>query len=247
METGSFRTSLLCTRDVSRVAAFYARLAGWQFQPIAGTSLHRVVMEDGRLAAHAQVCAEGGGWIPHVAVEDVAATRETALSLGARLVSEDVHDGVARVVRLRDLEGAQFGLWQALDDQAIDSGGGIGALWWIEVLTLDVDAASGFYGALFGWTSRSTAFAPFDRYVVFERDGHQAGGALPMDASWEVDPRWSTIVAVADADQACVAATAEGGCVHFVHTVPSAGRIAVLGDPEGAVIVVRGPVYERGG
>lgn len=243
--TGSFCTSMLYTRDVARSRAFYERwLPGWTFEPAVDDPRHFTILSGGKAVAHArEVTGDAGDqWVPMVLVTHLDASLQSAITLGATLVDTDHVVGVARIARLRDLEGAAFGLWEASPDEGAPVTGVVGSLWWIEVLTLDAENATQFYGRLFGWQPRSTAFAPFDSYIVLERDGHQEGGVLPMDAEWHVDPRWNTIVAVADADAACRTAEALGGCSQFAHTVPSAGRIAGFTDAGGASLVVRGPV-----
>ena len=237
----SFCTSMLCTRDVARAAAFYERLLGWQFAPVPGSARALVITRDGSVA-HARVVDDGERWVPQVSVPDAADSIRRALALGGALVDQTTVDGLARFATLRDPEGAHFGVWQPAPDEGAQRTDGVGSLWWVEVLSNDVEASTRFYGELFGWRARVTAFEPFDRYVVFERDGEQAGGLLPIGEDWGVSPRWNTIVEVEDADETARLAEASAGCVHFVHTVPSAGRIAVLGDPAGAVFVVRGPV-----
>lgn len=140
---------------------------------------------------------------------------------------------------------ATFGLWEASPVEGASATDVVGAVWWIEVLTLDAENAMQFYGRLFGWQARHTTFTPFDHYIVFEHGGHRECGVLPIEAEWHVDPRWNTIVAVADADAACRDAEALGGRSDFAHDVPSAGRIAGITDAGGAGLVVRGPMGQR--
>lgn len=241
---GSFCTSMLYTRDVARSRAFYERwLPGWSFEP-SGDPHHFTILSGGRAVAHARTVSDvdHDEWVPMVRVADLDASLRAGSGLGAALVDAADIDGVARVARVHDLEGATFGLWQPAPDEGAAITDVVGSLWWLEVLSLDAENAVQFYGRLFGWQPRTTAFAPFDSYIVLERDGHQEGGVLPMDAEWHVDPRWNTIVAVPDADAACRAAEALGGCPQFAHDVPSAGRIAGFLDVGGASLVVRAPM-----
>lgn len=241
---GSFCTSMLYTRDVERSRAFYERWSsGWVFEASPNDVRHVTIRSGGHSVAHARVITDGADeWVPMVRVADRDASLRAAATLGATLVDTDDVPGVARIARLRDLEGAVFGMWQPAGDEGAAVTDVVGSLWWIELLSLDPENAMSWYERLFGWQARTTAFAPFDTYIVFERDGHQEGGLLPIDAEWDVAPRWNTLVAVPDADAACRAAEALGGCTHFAHTVPSAGRIAGVSDPGGAPLVVRGPV-----
>ena len=244
---GSFCTSMLYTRDMTRSRAFYERwLPAWSFEQAGADQRFATIRCNGLAVAHVyEIGPDADEWVPMVRVDDVDASVQAAEALGATLV--DRHDiaGVARVARLRDRESALFGLWQPAPDVGAADTTSVGSLWWLEVLTRDADTAVSFYGSLFAWQPRATAFAPFDRYIVFERDGQQEGGALPIGAEWDVPPRWNTIVAVADADAACREAEALGGCTHFAHDVPSAGRIAGIGDSNGGLLIVRGPLASR--
>jgi uncharacterized protein len=241
---GSFCTSMLYTRDLDRSRAFYQQwMPAWQFAPAQGDPQHVTIACDGRSVAHAHVSpGDDDQWVPMVAVVDRDATLQYALTVGATLVDTDEIDGVARVARLRDLEGAEFGLWQPAPDGGAAVSDEVGSLWWLEVLSTDAESSQQFYGRLFGWQARDTSFEPFDCYIVLERDGQQEGGILPIPAEWDVAPRWNTIVAVQDADRACRNAEALGGCTLFAHDVPRAGRIAGISDPGGALLVVRGPL-----
>lgn len=241
---GSFCTSMLYTRDMARSRAFHERwLPGWAFESTADAPRHATIRSGGQVVAHArQVDDAGDEWVPMVRVADVDAALQSALALGATLVDRDDIAGVARIARLRDPEDATFGLWQPAPDNGATATDIVGSLWWIEVLSREPQRAVRFYGGLFGWQARTTAFEPFDSYIVIEREGHQEGGVLPIPADWDVPPRWNTIVAVADADAACRDAEALGGCTHFAHDVPTAGRIAGFTDPGGAFLVVRGPI-----
>jgi uncharacterized protein len=243
---GSFCTSMLFTRDLARSRAFYqCWLPDWTFEGSADDPRHVTIRSGGQTVAHARLEDSGGDeWVPMVRVAGVDASLQTALTLGATLVDRDDIPGVARIARLRDPEDATFGLWQPAPEHGVTVTDVVGSLWWLEVLSLDPENAVQFYGRLFGWQARTTAFVPFDSYIVLERDGQQEGGVLPMDADWDVRPRWNTIVAVSDADAACRDAASLGGCQHFAHTVPSAGRIAGFSDTGGAGLVVRGPLPE---
>lgn len=241
--THSFCTSMLRTRDAARAASFYERLLGWHVASVPGSDRCLVITAAGGSVAHALVIeADEESWVPQVSVDDTEDGIRRALALGATLVEQADVVGLARLATLRDPEGADFGLWQPAPDEGAQHTQGPGTLWWVEVLSNDVEAATRFYGGLFGWRARVTAFEPFERYVVFEGDGGQVGGVLPIGDDWGVSPRWNTIIEVDDADETARVTEALGGCGYFVHTVPSAGRIAVLGDPAGAVFVVRGPV-----
>jgi predicted enzyme related to lactoylglutathione lyase len=150
--------------------------------------------------------------------------------------------GLARLVTLADTEAARFGLWQPAPVEGVELTELPGSLWWVEVLSDDPPRAREFYGALFGWSRRETAFEPFAAYTVFERDGMQEGGVLPIGQDWEVSPRWNVIYEVTDCDGVMRRACDLGGAAGFVHTVPKHGRIGSIVDPNGTLFWMRGPV-----
>lgn len=238
----SFCTSVLRARDLDRAADFYGRLVGWTSLPVAGSRDHRLLQLDGRTVASLH---QGDGpdvWVPHVSVESIDRTTAEAVKLGATRVDTADVGGMARLSTLRDPEGALFGLWQPAPHSGAEVTGTVGSLWWIEVMSNDVPEALAFYERLFGWTSVQTAFEPFSRYFVFKRGDAQEGGLLPIGPGWEVPPRWNTIFEVQDADAALARAAELSGETVFVHTVPKHGRIGILCDAGGAIVVVRGPV-----
>jgi predicted enzyme related to lactoylglutathione lyase len=245
-KTGSFCTSVLRTRDVRRAVAYYNAVFGWKTALEPGTSDHWFFQFNGKTVASVHQISEGPDlWVPHVLVENIDGSMEQAWSLGATMVDSSQVPGVARLVALRDLEGATFGLWQAQPHQGAEITEGVGSIWWIEILSKDVARSRDFYGRLFGWEFRETAFEPFASYTVFTRGRDQEGGLLPIDPEWgEVSPAWSTIFAVDDGDRTIERAKSFGGCEIFTHTVPKAGRIGGLIDPGGASFTIRGPVPE---
>jgi predicted enzyme related to lactoylglutathione lyase len=228
---GSFCTAVLRTRDVERAAAFYGALIGWTTQAISGTPGHRLLQFGGRTVASLHQGAEESDlWVPHVSVESVERSTADGLALGATPVDTADVPGLARLATLRDPEGALFGLWQPAPHQGAQLTEEVGSLWWIEVLSNDVEGARTFYGHLFGWTSVDTSFEPFAAYTVFKRGDVQEGGILPIGRDWEVSPRWNAIFAVEDCNATLERAKPLGGSTIFVHTVPKAGRIGILSD-----------------
>jgi predicted enzyme related to lactoylglutathione lyase len=104
---------------------------------------------------------------------------------------------------------------------------------WIDVGQPDLDAATAFYGGLFGWTfeEASPPGSPA-RYLIARLDGEDVAGLSCPDG--DDDPAWHTYVAVDDADAAAKRVHAEGGGVVQEPTaVGVAGRYARCTDPAG--------------
>ena len=108
---------------------------------------------------------------------------------------------------------------------------------WVDTEQPDVDAATAFYGGLFGWTFAD--MLPPDapaRYVIATLDDRVvAGMAGPATGA----ARWNTYVAVDDADAAVDRLVGLGATVR---TAPAdagpAGRAATIADPEGVELRV---------
>jgi predicted enzyme related to lactoylglutathione lyase len=120
---------------------------------------------------------------------------------------------------------------------------------WVDTSHPDPEAATAFYGDLFGWTFEDVmppgAPAP---YYMARRPGGDVGaigGRRP--GAPEQPPAWSTYVWVEDADATVAQVRAAGGTVIAEPMdVFEAGRSAVIADPEGAVLSLWQPGRHRG-
>ena len=111
---------------------------------------------------------------------------------------------------------------------------------WVDTSQPDPEAATRFYGPLFGWEfeDRMPPDAPGHFFAASLNGGEVAAvGSVP-----EGTPplaTWNTYVAVDSADETAAAAKAAGGTVlSEPFDVFAAGRMAVLADPSGAVFSV---------
>ena len=238
---GSICAPVLYTRDVDHSVAFYTALFGWTVI-VPGDPAHRHFVSNGTIVASLQQSPSLDEWVPHVSVDDLDGTIDAATALGGRTVERADVSGLARLAVLRDTEEARVGLWQPAPAEGVERTDTVGSLWWVEVLSNDPRRAKQFYSSLFGWAARETAFEPFSAYTVFERDGTQEGGVLPIGADWDVAPHWNSIFAVDDCDRTMARACELGGSAGFVHTVPKHGRVGSIIDPRGTWCWLRGPV-----
>ena len=113
-----------------------------------------------------------------------------------------------------------------------------GAISWSELTTTDPAAAAAFYGQLFGWTFKEMG-AETGHYCVAHVGDTAIGGVMgmPPDAPAGMPPHWGNYVTVDNVDQTLAKATALGGKVLVpAMDIPTVGRMAVLQDPQGAVI-----------
>lgn len=117
---------------------------------------------------------------------------------------------------------------------------------WVDTGRKDPDAATDFYGGLFGWEFENVAPEGAPRYQVGKLNGLvvAAVGEQP-DQDWA--PVWNSYVCVENADEtAAKVAEAGGKATMAPFDVGPAGRMGVFEDPEGADFCVWEPGQTHG-
>jgi predicted enzyme related to lactoylglutathione lyase len=108
---------------------------------------------------------------------------------------------------------------------------------WHDLITHDVDAVKSFYGDVFGWT-----FEPLpgtDRYTVIRHNGEMIGGIAFSDRRVDGEPvsQWVSWMSVPNVDLATSRLRQAGGRVlGGPRDLDDRGRLAIVGDPQGAVL-----------
>jgi predicted enzyme related to lactoylglutathione lyase len=122
-----------------------------------------------------------------------------------------------------------------------------GKVVWHDLLTTDPEAARRFYTGLFGWTFRDLDLGGGQTYVLIEHEGRGIGGLVDAremargTGGLNVS-RWVPVLSVPDMDVAMAAVLAAGGTVFQAPIdIPQRGSMAVIGDPEGAVVTLLEP------
>ena len=112
---------------------------------------------------------------------------------------------------------------------------------WVDLGTPDLEGATAFYTALFGWEAHVAPEEEAGGYTMFTSGGRNVAGLGPL-MSDEQPSAWSTYVTVADADATFQAALAAGatGIVPPMDVL-DVGRMAIFLDPTGAAISVWQP------
>lgn len=113
---------------------------------------------------------------------------------------------------------------------------------WNELITNDPKASGDFYGKLFGW--QTVPFTPAGTpagcppYLVFKTDPNDMGAGGMMQAPEPGIPtHWLPYVVVENADESLAKAASLGAKVLLpVMAVGEVGRVAVIQDPQGAVL-----------
>lgn len=121
------------------------------------------------------------------------------------------------------------------DDTDCESMNKPGKIGWAELITSDPEGAMAYYTGLFGWETEPFTASEVG-YTMFKLDGVPFGGVMktPLEG---VPTHWLNYVSVEDIDASIATSTSLGGEVVVPPMpVPTVGRIAVVKDPQGAVI-----------
>lgn len=110
---------------------------------------------------------------------------------------------------------------------------------WHDLITHDVSAVKLFYAGVFGW--RFEDLPGTDRYTLIRHDGRMIGGIVYSDRKVDGKPvsQWVSLMSVPDVDQAVDRVREVGGRIYAgPRDIDDRGRLAIVGDPEGAVFGV---------
>ncbi len=116
---------------------------------------------------------------------------------------------------------------------------------WYELLTSDPSAAVAFYGEVVGW--KTEPFGDAGDYTMWVGAQGPLGGVALLPAAAKqmgAPPYWQANVEVTNLDEAVAKVKKLGGQVHHQEEVPTVGRFAVIGDPQGAVISLFAPASD---
>jgi hypothetical protein len=243
---GDFCWFELATSDRAAAKTFYGGLFGWTAND-GPDAFYTTFQFRGKKvgAAYALMPAQVKEGVPphwgtYVAVKSVDEAIAKAKSLGGTVIAGpmDVAEH-GRMAVLRDPTGAVISLWQANKHQGVDLWGEAGTFCWCELMTRDTAAATKFYTALFGWTTKVSAGAGFP-YTHWQNHGADIGGMLAIMEQWgPMPPNWINYVQVDNCDEIAAKATSLGGTVGMPPTdIPNTGRFAMLQDPQGAAFAL---------
>ena len=227
----------LASADPAGSAAFYGGLFNWEYA-------------DGvfRLGdrASAGLVAGTPGWLTHVSTEDIAETTAAVRLAGGTVLAEPAETAPGGLAaRYADPGGAVFGCWQRLGFAGAQLVNEPGAMLWTEVAVPDEDVAEGFYGKVFGWTTRPAEAAPGVAYLEWVSAGREVAGMLRCP-----DPpaHWRVIFEVDSMPETIRCCTALGGRVLVGPVDAGVGGYAYLQAPQGSgfgVIELRPDLRER--
>jgi predicted enzyme related to lactoylglutathione lyase len=116
-----------------------------------------------------------------------------------------------------------------------------GTFCWAGLATSDPAAAAVFYTSLFGWEAQALPTGEAGAYTILRCAGHDVAILYRQTAQARAagaSPHWTSYISVEDADATAARAGELGGAAVFREPfdVPSAGRVAAIADPAGAVV-----------
>ncbi|HXP22281.1 MAG TPA: VOC family protein [Streptosporangiaceae bacterium] len=231
--------------DLVRAKTFYGTLFGWETidgppetggyvmcefrgQPVAGIGPKMGPPEVPSM------------WTTYLATQDANATAARITAAGGQLIAEpfDVLD-VGRMGVAADPGGAVFGIWQAGTHSGFRLANEPGSVCWNENMSRSFEPNKAFYQAVFGYEYDDMSSEDFS-YATFKTTGNPLGGIgdLGTMAPAETPPHWMTYFGVSDTDEALEIVTKLGGSVMRPAWDTPYGRMAIVGDDQGAVFAL---------
>jgi hypothetical protein len=152
-------------------------------------------------------------------------------------------ESVGKLAMIADRGGAVVGVWEAGRHIGAACVNETGALIWNELSSRDVAASRESLAAIFDWDYQQIGDGDtFDYTVIKVAGGNDdgVGGIMPMpvEVPAEVPGYWAAYFSVTDTDAIAAGTVAAGGTIYQPPTDSEQGRMATLGDPQGAMFSV---------
>lgn len=193
-------------------------------------------------------------WNSYITVDNLSAAVDGWALAGGQVIMPpmDVFSS-GRMAVVADPEGAVVALWQAQEHVGAEVFNTPGAMTWNELNSRDTAAAREFYGKALGWEFEEFPYEGRESYWLVTVPGKQQGQPFSEDAynggilavSDDFPPEfpayWSVYFTAADLDHDVAKVGELGGSVVAGPMDTSAGRMAVVADPMGAIFVLIQP------
>jgi len=243
---GAFCFPELNTTDIAVAKRFYGPVLGWTaFDVPSAQGSYVLARADGKDVAGIHLVSRGEpSWLHYVAVESSDQVAARAAELGGKLEAApfDVH-GVGRMAMIQDPAGADFAIWEAKGMIGARLADQPGAPGFYELVTHDLDLATRFYSALFGWSATERDIPEVGSYTIARIGEQTVAGLMSIRKEWgPVPAHWQVYFCVPDCARSVDEARKLGGDVYAGPTlVQNFGRFAVISDPQCAVFCVVEP------
>ncbi|MFG2333442.1 VOC family protein [Streptomyces sp. NPDC048604] len=235
----------LMVHGLEATQEFYGELFGWEFRPGPRQlgPYSRALLDGKEVAGIGRLPPDRHlpiAWTTYLATNDADETAELIRCCGGTVAVGPLDAGDAgRLAICSDPTGAVFGIWQAAAHHGTAMAGPPGTPVWNELLTYETASVAKFYQSVFGYGIEPVVSADFDYLTLHLQDRpvaslHGVGTGLPRTRG----AHWMTYFEVADTDAAAALITELGGQVLRPPREGTAGRLALVADPEGAVFTL---------
>lgn len=241
----------LTTPDPAAAKAFYGELFGWSLAdlPVGENETYATASFEGDTVAGIsgqmpELAAHPAFWSVSLAVDDVDATTAGVETAGGTVEAGpfDVLE-LGRMARIKDPTGARVNLWEARSHIGTQRANEPGTPIWNELVTPDIETATGFYAEVLGVTWEEAPMAEGSRLESYQTmlvAGRAVAGALPPPMEG-LPPHWNVYFNVADVEESAARAESLGGkTMAPPFDVPEVGRLAMLADPQGGIFWLMG-------
>ena len=238
----------LMAPDQQAALDFYRDLFGWQGEiGSPETGGYSICTKNGRPVAGIGPVPTPDTptvWTTYLASDDAAATLAAVGAAGGTALTEVMDVMTAgRMFLAADPAGALFGVWAPQDFIGAGLVNEPGTLVWNECNSRGAEAASAFYGSVFGVTFDEAE--GMGGYQEMKVGGRVVGGLQQMKPPYftaDTPSYWGIYFAVDDTDSTVDAAVKRGADVLVPPTDSPVGRLATVRDPWGAAFSVITPV-----
>jgi predicted enzyme related to lactoylglutathione lyase len=232
----------LTTPDLEGSLRFYGGLFGWEFEDAgeAAGHYHQALLRGKRVAGIGPNPPESPAvtfWSTYFSGSDVDA-HATAITAAGGQVSfgpTDVMDQ-GRMLVAQDPSGAMFGVWEARAHAGAQLVNEHAALAWNELIGNDLDAATRFYGAVFGIEFKPLPEPPDVAYRTMHVGDAIVGGISGMGG--DGPPHWLTYFTYDEVDAGFGRARELGAEMVGEPFDSPYGRYARLRDPQGGLFAL---------
>lgn len=235
------------TSDPDGARKFYAALFGWNYD-IGGeeTGFYTMCKVGGANAAGLGPIMPGQNmppaWTVYFGVSDIEATATRVVQAGGQIavpIMQIMHYG--RMAVCVDSTGAAFGLWQPQEHVGAMVIEQHGAMGWCEVNTRNAEDAAAFYRDVFDLAPQQLDDSSMTYYML-NQNGTAVAGVLQMGPDFgNAPPHWIPYFVVNNMDESTNVVTSNGGTVTHGPFPSPYGRIAVIMDPQGAMLCIIQP------
>jgi predicted enzyme related to lactoylglutathione lyase len=240
----------LTSPDQQAAKRFYGPLFGWEFEDVAmgEAGVYVVASVEGDTVAGVagqmpQLQGHPAFWGVYLSVDDVDATAANVEAAGGKVEAGpfDVME-LGRMASIQDPTGVRVNLWQPGQSIGSVRVNEPGCPIWHELTSPDLPTATRFYSDLLSVEWESMPMETGDDYTCLMVGGRPVGGAFPpqMDG---VPPHWDVYFNVEDCHATTARAVELGGRELVpAYDVPGVGRMAMVRDPQGALVcLLRNP------